>query len=377
MYPRYFHPRTERRRPDGLPLAHLLDAFTLARPAPHDVLVAIDVGGHLHLLPSDPAHLPAALDVELARCELTPRRKRMLDAEDVWLMGLSGIEPLPPTAGLNDPIQLQGTLYHPDGRMVDGALTVTRADLLAGFVRSAPYAFPVQSGEARPARCLHALLPGGREAEIHKGADLVLAWPLVPTELAPTDRANEQLCAELLHSLLLALQQDAHAGEGTHPLTGMVLPTPDREAIVERLQKEGFKVDGAYATRSRGFLGLQREVRRVPAQADLDDLLDIARRALDGLFGWPDARSTALWMRVGVGGVLAPRLSMPPSPSLSPPTPLAPQPSPPQPSPPPAPVYKPPSSPSWEDDFSKPATKPVKKASPRTDRRDWSKDFEE
>ncbi len=314
---------------------------------------------------------------------------RTVDAAALWLLEVEALEQTPDTPGHNDPIWLRGWLTGPDVR-AGGRLAITRGDLLAGFAMGRRFPLSIASaGSAggRSARVLHAALPGGRPEEIAQGQGFVLAYPLVPLELQPTDPANDAVVAQLVHDVLGALRADLVAAKVDHWLCKCTLPVPSRPELEERLRLEGWVVQGNLATRPRGpqgalssFLtmalgdpGMPRQA--LPPEGTPDELLDLASKA--ALFpGYPDERSKRLHARVTTG----------------PPVPVARPPSlPPGPAPARLPKDAPrldrpaPAAPDWRQDFG--AHPPAPKAPTRLTpthpkpakpgvRREWLDDFE-
>jgi hypothetical protein len=409
MLPRYFTPRSDsspsRVRPATI--AGLLDAFLLSgrgRTA-RDAAVVEDLLGGLHVIDDEvPQILPADTRATFSHHEMTNGGLRAIDAQELWLFDLQMVEQLADTPGVNDPVWLYGRLYGPfpgpaEPTATDGQLTVTRADLLAGFVDGFPHATRHPQG-----RCFGLALPGDTPDAIAQGHGMVLAWPLVPAELRPPDPANEAACAEILHDVLAATRLDLERAGIDHPLCRAILPVPNRADLVAELEREGWIVQGDTAiqankvTRS-GLGSLLTSVlgapdgmsRKLPPEAGIEAFVDLARETLAAFPGWPDARHAALRARFrdrrprgAVQHVLAD-----PTPPPAPHTPRA-QPTPRPPTPPPAVSPRtPPGTPDWMGDFvnaHKDAAHPPRLTRPGPKRTDsgsipkkpgWMDDFED
>ena len=234
-------------------LVRALDAFVVA--GPRRVVVARDMAGDLFL--ADDADLPDTVRAAVTQHELArPKPARFVDVDEVWLFTAELLEQAADTPGANDPVQLYGRLCGPFARGApatahNGQLTLTRGDLLRGFVDSAAHGFVVDDGAV-----LHACVPGERAEELAQGRGLVLVYPLLPPD-ADAGGANEPVAQLLLHGLLHALHDDLARHKSTHAFA------------------RGPLVDGT-----------------------MKDALVAARDALGALAGFPDARSSALWSRV-------------------------------------------------------------------------------
>lgn len=371
--PRYFVPRPTREA--AAPTAsgpgrivHALDLFVLEESAHRgrEWMVGLDEAGTLVLLPiEDRRHLPAAVQAELSYHEVASGGPRRLAFSEVYLFSAQFIEPAADAPGANDPVHLFGTLHGPFPRpagvtaaATEGQLTVTRADLLEGLVMGEAWAFRFSGevGSAGPSsRCFHMMLPGDREEVAAEGRGVVLAYPLLPPELTLTDAANEILVSQLLYELLAALREDLRKEQAECVWLTDELPVPSRAAFIQRLESDGYTLEGDVAVRRgearRGFLaslfGASRGDRViVPPEGTLAEYLGLARAALASLPGWPSRRAVALRARSGGGGVVpmvphvAPAGNTPPAgpPGAIPASALEPT--------------------SWQDDFRDPAGPP-------------------
>ncbi|WP_223637609.1 hypothetical protein [Corallococcus sp. EGB] len=431
--PRYFVPHAtspvEPAPCDASEVVHALDAFRLepAYLGESEWFVCTDVVGQLQLIPgSERARLPASVQAQLAHHEVASGRPpRRLAATELFFFAPEVVEHPSDVDGFNDPVYLYGTLTGPwPGNAVmrvNGQLTVTRGDVLAGFAHGAQDAFHyVKDAESRDApRAYHALLPGDRADQLAQGRGLVLAYPAVPAELQAHHSANGAQVASVLHAVLGQLQDDARAHQGPRELATLELPVPSRAMAIADLELRGYEVKGDLATprpTKGGLVGklagwLQDGTVRVPREAPTPEFLELARRVLPLLPGWPTQTERALRTHV-LAGTLSPgpRVGVPRAPT--PPASLPPRlPTPPvrssdwmqdfidshgkpggakprlthlqakpAPRPPPA---APSSAASWQSDFApaapaRPAPRQQEKApAPHGKKPDWMSDFED
>jgi hypothetical protein len=414
--------------PDISASTHIVDVFRTAEGGErsNEWVVTVDALGSLQAFRCDErAAFPQALQSELAFQELiSSNASRVLHVREFYLIGARYLDQPAQAPGVNDPVQLFGTLYGPYRNVqdfainaLDGQLTLTRADLLDALLRGAPHAFryPSPSGENRNApRCLHMALPLDREEAIADGRGVALAYLLMPADLMLSDAANEVLAAQMIYELLSAFKQDFRKEAPQHPLVGIDLPVPSRPILERQLQAEGYVIQGEEAIKQSakpstftGFLasvfGVNEKRLKLPAEGRLEDFLRLAHITLQALPGWPTPRAAALRQRVGS---LNPAPERPvPRPAPSPPPASS---EPPQQAPKPVTQPRPPkdavvwtkpgtksSRPDWMEDFTEPVKKePVKKQpdrSPKSGGRagekdepdalrkrkpDWMKDFE-
>lgn len=336
--------------------AHVVDSFFLGnRPTSNrEWVVMTDIAGTIRALPADLRNgFPPSLQAELAYHEVSGAVfGRRLEVEEFFLLDVQVLEQPADTPGPNDPVYLYGILYGPYSNIEDapisatkGQLTVTRADALDGLVQGAAHAFryvnSADSGEP-PSCCFHMMLPGDREEEIRRGRGVVLAYPLLPADLALSNPSNETVVNQLLYDLLSTLKADLSREGIENPLRSMRLPVPSRSNLEHQLEFEGYTIKGDTAIREvsggKGFGGflasvfgaLTQERLDLPSQGNVGDFLQIARVALKALPGWPSPLAVAL--REPVKAVSTERrgatenLSLPPSreagtprPSSSPP----------------------------------------------------------
>jgi hypothetical protein len=355
--PRYFVPHAaspvESAPCDATEVIHAVDAFRLepASLGESEWFVCTDVVGQLQLIPgSDRARLPASVQAQLAHHEVASGRPpRRLAATELFFFATELVEHPADAEGFNDPVYLYGTLTGPwPGPHVPrtlGQLTVTRGDVLAGFAHGAQDAFHyVKDAESRDApRAYHALLPGDRAEQLAQGRGLVLAYPAVPSELQAHHAANGAQVAMVLHAVLAQLREDARANKGPPALAALELPVPSRAMALADLELRGYEVKGDLATprpTKGGLVGKLSgwfqgdEAVRVPREAPPPEFLELARRALPSLPGWPTETERTLRAHVHAGTVspgapVTPRLNVPrapaPPPSIPPrlPTPPA------------------------------------------------------
>lgn len=344
--PRYFVSRAYEQNspaalPEVFPPAHAIDSFYLASPATgtRELVVAVNETGGLQALCGDNrGAFPPAVQAELAYNELAGARARVIDAATLYLFELELMEQPVEAPGINDPIYLYGTLYGPYPETgetplagIEGQLTVTRADLLEGFVQAAQHAFRYAHTTGPVSRCFHMILPADRDEEIMRGEGIVLAYPLLPAELLLSDVANEIMVSQLLYDVVCGLKEDAEKEGVSSPLRSMALPVPNRMALENQLRAQGYEINGDSAVRqadpTKGFSGLvmavydaiKKDKIQLPPEGNVDEFLQIAATALSGLAGWPPPRTLALRQRVKPAAVANRRPVEPPPANWSPP----------------------------------------------------------
>ncbi|MEP7339144.1 MAG: hypothetical protein ABI977_15515 [Acidobacteriota bacterium] len=340
--PRYFLSRVDAQSAGNAvqPPAHVVDCFSVNNRHlnAQEWIVATDSLGSLQALPDgNRGDLPAQVQTELSWQEIAGFQKRQLEASEFFLFYIQLLEQITEAPGLNDPVYLYGTLYGPypaatPAQGIEGQLTVTRADLLAGLADSAAYAFRYANSGAdqeSPRRCFHLMLPADREEEIRQGRGIVLAYPLLPPELILNDVANEQFASRLLYDTLSALKADIAEEQANHPLRNVTLPVPSRPQLEQQLQTEGYEIKSNTAvkkTKSDGgakgliasvFGALLNDRLELPHEAGTDEFLEIAQLALKALPGWPTARSVALKNLVRLAPLLPAQLRSASSPPPS------------------------------------------------------------
>jgi hypothetical protein len=267
-YPRYFQPAASGPAPDVPPhdaaVAQVVDAFAL-RDA--DWLVGVDPLGRL-LATDDEARLLPGAHAALVNAELQQDARRRVEASELWLFDLKAVENPPDEPGPNDPVYLYGTLYGPLPvarglalPAVHGQLVVTRADLLEGFVQAERWGFRQPSVRGTPGPlCRHLLLPGDREEALAERRGLVLAYPMMPPEVAVESPGNESAANLVLREVLAALVEE--------------LRVKPKGAFARMLARPG--------------------PLEMPETGSFPEHLALAGRALEALVGWPSAKALAL-----------------------------------------------------------------------------------
>lgn len=351
--PRYFtrapsSPETEERSTgDPSRVAYVQDILRLgsAETSDREWIVAVDLDGSLDLVAvEDREALPGEAQRGLAQHEVSSgARVRHVNARELFLFAVELVEQPADTPGLNDLVYLYGRLTGPFPRVPgtalpasNGQLAATRADILEGLVRAAPYAFchPIPFGARSAPRSFHMMLPGGRVEDIEAGRSIVLAYPMLSTEISTLDAGNEALTVQILHDLLRALEDDrSRAG---HPPLPRRVPVPSRVAYAAQLEAAGWHVKGDRATRMptpRNAMGaliarvFYRETVDLPPEGTTADFFAVARLALESL-EWPDERSRVLHgrCRASTAGPRAVPAPAPASPAVPPrPAPLPPR----------------------------------------------------
>ena len=323
--PRYFVGRADAQDsgnlPDGpLSPAHIVDNFFIGSRhlEEREWIVAVDILGGLQFLSgAQRTSLPEPAQHELAFNEISNANgRRLIDTSEIFLFDLQLLEQPAGVPGWNDPVYLYGRLYGPyPGSAgepqvgVEGQLTLTRGDLLQGLIDETTNAFRYAGTSAlagQSSRCLHLLLPGDAEEEVRRGAGLILAYPLLPAALITADVSNEIVINQLVYDLLSALKDDLEREQAEHPLRRMTLPVPSRASLEQQLRLQGYEIEGDTARKKpdtgEGFKGILASVfgaltgdrLDLPPEAEVDEFLDLARRTLMSLPGWPSPRARAL-----------------------------------------------------------------------------------
>jgi hypothetical protein len=322
--PRYFIPHAttpaEPVRPDASALVNVVDTFRLetAYLGEREWIVGLDAVGQLLAVPgSERGQLPASAQAQLAHHEVTSgRAPRHIAATELFFFSVELVEHPAEAEGANDPVYLYGTLIGPwpgDAlSRVPGQLTVSRGAVLAGLVHGASDAFVyVQDAESKTAqRSYHALLPGDRPDVMAEGKGLVLAYPAVPEEMQARNAANDRLVADILYDVLTQLQEDAREQGGPELLQQLELPVPSRLMAIADLETRGYEVNGdvAILRKQRGGLvgklaGLiGGEKVKVPPEGTTPEFIELARKALAVLPGWPNDAERTLRPLIRAGG---------------------------------------------------------------------------
>lgn len=343
-HPRYFVPHAaspaEPVSSDPSSVVHAMDAFRLetGHPGEQEWLVCTDIEGNVLALPaSEREHLPPSTRAQLTHHEVASgRTPRRLAASEFFVFLVELVEHPADAEGVNDPVYLYGTLVGPwpgpSPMRIPGQLTVSRGDVLSGLVQGAIDAFHyVQDPESRVApRSYHALLPGDRPERLAQGQGLVLAYPAVPAELQTHNAANHTLVASILHDVLTQLQENAREQGGPKALAELELPVPSRAMAIADLEMRGYEVKGDVAVLRRNHPGLVNRIAewlraekvKVPPEASASEFLEIARRALDALPGWPSDTERTLRALVRPGNATAPRPGIIPPMAASPSDPV-------------------------------------------------------
>jgi len=221
--PRFFVPRASAApgTDTGNPVALAIDTFAIDRAgaASEEWVVGPDDLGLLSVQPVEPAdRLLPYVRSALAVREVSRGPARVLAAQSLHLFEVLGTNRTPDLPGLDDPVQLYGSLLGPLAPArgseplvrTEGQLTVSRGDILQALIAGADDAFVhVDSTTERSTRTMHMLLPGGRLEQLAKGCDLVLAYPALGAHADAVGPGNEILVAQILYELLTAMGTEA------------------------------------------------------------------------------------------------------------------------------------------------------------------------
>ena len=317
--PRFFIAKTSE---DDAPTApsspvRIVDHFITAgrHRTEAEYIVSIDINGNLTTVGEREMQESASdLQSQLAYNGVAQPMTRALAINEFYVFNVELIDRPADAPGINDPIYLYGNILGPipgaePPLSIPGQLTVTRADILGGILAAAPYAFHYEGSQAVRAfsRCFNILLPGGREDEIARGDSIVVAYPLPPSDLLTSDGSNELSIAQLLYDILSDIKKElAQLNGRAHRLQNQVLPVPNRAALESELEAKGYVIKGDQAVKKIGgnnkFVGMLAEAfgssmkdkLDLPAQGSIEDLLEIARYAVETLPGWPPPQTKKL-----------------------------------------------------------------------------------
>jgi hypothetical protein len=268
-----------------------------------DLLVGTQPDGALTVVDLDRSKLSQRVHAQLAFHEVASGRAESgvtLEVTELYVFDLQVLELLMDAPGLNDAMYLYGVLRGPypatpgvPVQAIEGQLTVTRSDLLSALVDGVRDAFRYQP-EIGGSRCVHALLPGERDAIIDGGRGAVLAFPLAPAWSLESHAANDKVAAQMFFDVLGAFYRDAAIVNE--------LPVPSRQAAEHELVANGWTIEGGVATRKTkgGLLGLgtETEKRPLPREGTLEEFVAAANAATSRL-GPPSPETLALRRRRG------------------------------------------------------------------------------
>ncbi|MBX9688266.1 MAG: hypothetical protein K2X27_16275 [Candidatus Obscuribacterales bacterium] len=300
------------------PIMQIIDSFIVGgrHLSEMDCVVGVDALGDLQLSGmAEARQLDEILQGQLTYNEVSANSgRRMLLLSRFYLFALQLLEQVADAPGLNDPIYLYGKLYGafpdlPGSVMLEGQLTITRADFLHGMVESAPYAFNYAAGShhsSLPTRCLHFLAPADMDSELARGAGAVIVYPLPTAELAAADPSNEAAVKQMLFEVLNSFKKDLVKNKLRSSFARLDLPVPSRRNLELDLESRGYVVKGNSALRKIQLAGpfdgiLESIYGKVcgdkldlPPEGSIDDFIGLAKLALQNINGWPTERSKIL-----------------------------------------------------------------------------------
>lgn len=326
VLPRYFVARpdnsgNESAPLENAPLIHAIDSFYFGgrHIVDQELVVCSDHSGGLRLVGGEQVgELSQEIQEQLAYDEVAKAGKdRLIDALSCYLFIIQFMEQCTDSPGLNDPVYLYGRLFGPFSgaaggplASVEGQLTITRADILEGFVRDAEYAFHYAGSPASAYRCFHISLPGDREEELRAGNGIVIGYPLLSLEMVQSNSSNEVIVCQFIYDILKSLQKDMDKENLSGPLRSKILPVPNRYLLEQQLKDRGYEIKGNSAIRKggagQGFQGmletvygaLMKDRLEIPPEGKIEDYLDLAKATLKSLKSWPSLRAQALRSRI-------------------------------------------------------------------------------
>lgn len=319
--PRYFVSRAD--SPPAVTLAeqfiplHALDNFFAGgrHLQEQEWIVSMDASGVLRATNGDNIDaLGNDIQTQIAFSEVANEGKiRLVETIEFYLFNIQLMEQAAGSPGLNDPVYLYGTLHGPypqsasgEALAVDGQLTVTRADLLDALVQGAKYKFKAQGGgadEGTTTGMYHMVLAGDRNEETIRGAGYIFAYPLLPPDMMLYGSSNEMLISQYLYDILSGIRDDLEEENLKLPLRKMRLPVPNRIALEQDLEAQGYMIKGDTAIRkpsaSGGLQGMVQSVfgsgrqdkLELPAQGSLTDFINLTEQVINSIPGWPPERT--------------------------------------------------------------------------------------
>ena len=321
LTPRYFAPsrHVSLPLPEARTFRYIVDTFRFEpdEGPEREIVVAVDTEGHIGVLQADDlARLPESVAAQVRFHEMRVGANRTIRARTLHFLEIEHADFPPDVPGVNDPVFVHGRMSGPlthetlgTSFIVEGHLTVNRADILDAFIKGYEHALHYQSdGYVEAPRCFHLLLPGDRAEAIEEGHGLVLAYPLLPSELRADHGSNDATVMHLVYLVLAAIERELGVPKPT-------VPYPSRAVIEKVLAAEGFVIEGEVATRRRqGILGtLFKERLAIPEFGDLDDFVEAAARLVRQCERHPTERTHALAARTRTRGTPPP----PPSPGVT------------------------------------------------------------
>jgi len=309
VVPRYFTPRAGRDAKDAPGgLLYAIDTFTLRTGgAGTEWIVGVDHAGEFAVQRLEAFDaLPAQIRSALAYHEVSGGARRVIALDSLFVFEMRLLEQTPDCPGVNDPVRLYGTLVGPltsdtsvDGgpiRRLEGQLTVTRGDLLAGLVAGARWAFHcAEANGERSARAFSMLMGADRYHEVAAGQGAVIAYPMLGLDgdLYAQTPGNEEIVSRVLYDLLHAWWTDVAREAPPAFREPDALPVPNRPQVEQQLRREGFAIKGDVAVRTKAGLAgalpgaLGRESRHLPREGATNDFLKLAVEALAKAPEWP------------------------------------------------------------------------------------------
>lgn len=246
-WPQFFVP--QRDDAGGAPCApqHVLDMFFVqpgARGPDRLIAVVACIGGGIAAIPEARfdqlgGALGQALSVQVSQRE----RFRRIVAPALFLFAAEAVEQQTQLPGHNDALNVLGSLR-------GDVLADVAADLPGNLkVGALDFLFALREGLAKPfanphehgRRIFHLLLPGDARA-----AECVLAYPTIPAD-AVASPDNTAVTMRMAHATLARMQQELRESDSTNVLATALLPVPNRQALEDALQGDGYKIDGDIA----------------------------------------------------------------------------------------------------------------------------------
>lgn len=318
--PRYFVARGGAQAPESAevaPILQIIDSFIVGgrHISEMDCVVGVDAGGDLQICgPADVRGMDEVLQGQLAFNELSATAgRRLLSVSKFHLFACQLVEQPGDSPGINDPVYLYGKLFGPFPESgfngIEGQLTVTRADILSGMIEGSKYGFTYAVGTNHavlPTKCHHFMVPCDNDADLARGAGVVIVYPLPTAELAANDPSNEMTTKQILFDILQSLQKDLLKNNIHSRFSDVQLPVPSMSALRYNLEQRGYAIKGNTAVKKLPVKGvgdpivdgvldhlygkITKDKLDLPREGSVNDFMDVAKFAMQSISGWPPQR---------------------------------------------------------------------------------------
>ncbi len=262
--PTYFLPRSEQEAAQSVVRGRLpqrlIDVFHL-RATPHAlpqlvVVIGSLLGSELIVVSEDEiSELPMDVRAQLQAYQVTQRNQfRVITVRELFILTVEAVEQHTRVAGYNDAVHLFGSLQaqiecDPSGIRItpfhhEGRLHVGRLDLLSAWQAGLAHLFhnPAHANESMH----HLFLPAAPPQEVATGKGVVLAYPLLNSEVtARWD--NQSFVLRIAYDLLIRLQQEMNETKHGNSFAWAKVPVPNRQRVEQELRLDHYEIQGDWA----------------------------------------------------------------------------------------------------------------------------------